>query len=80
MSLVSERALAAVMFDMDGLLVDTEPLRTIAEHELAARLSETITPEMKTAVVGMGIRHRRPGAAVDARHICHLRPPAKLAF
>jgi beta-phosphoglucomutase-like phosphatase (HAD superfamily) len=47
--------LGAVLFDMDGLLVDTEPLWTIAEHELAARLGGEFTPEMKAAMIGMGI-------------------------
>jgi len=37
---------------MDGLLVDTEPLWTVAEHELAARAGGTFTPQMKAAIVG----------------------------
>jgi HAD superfamily hydrolase (TIGR01509 family) len=44
--------LGAVLFDMDGLLVDSEPLWTVAEDELAALHGATFTPEMKAAVVG----------------------------
>lgn len=43
---------AAVLWDMDGLLVDSEPLWTLAEHELAARLGGEFTPAMKAAIVG----------------------------
>jgi HAD superfamily hydrolase (TIGR01509 family) len=43
---------AAVLFDMDGLLVDTEPVWTVAEHELAARLGGVFTEEIKAAIVG----------------------------
>ena len=43
---------AAVLWDMDGLLVDTEDLWTEAEHELAARLGGRFTPVMKAAIVG----------------------------
>lgn len=47
------RALArAVLFDMDGLLVDSEPLWTVAETELAARLGGVWNDEVKAAVVG----------------------------
>lgn len=44
--------LAGVLWDMDGLLVDSEPLWTIAETELLARWGRRFTPEMKAAVVG----------------------------
>jgi len=43
---------AAVLFDMDGLLVDTEPVWTIAEVELAQQLGGEFTPELKAAIVG----------------------------
>lgn len=43
---------AAVLFDMDGLLVDTEPVWTIAEVELARELGGEFTPELKAAIVG----------------------------
>lgn len=42
----------AVLFDMDGLLVDTEPLWTVAEHELAERHGAVFTAAAKAAVVG----------------------------
>jgi len=42
----------AVLWDMDGLLVDTEPIWTVAEVELAAALGATWTDEIKAAVVG----------------------------
>ena len=43
---------AAVLFDMDGLLVDTEPLWTQAEESLARRYGARFTPQAKAAVVG----------------------------
>jgi HAD superfamily hydrolase (TIGR01509 family) len=45
----------AVLFDMDGLLVDTEPLWTVGERELAARYGKVFTPEIKTAMIGQGV-------------------------
>jgi HAD superfamily hydrolase (TIGR01509 family) len=45
-------SLQAVLWDMDGLLVDTEPLWTVAERELARHLGGVFTPEMKAAIVG----------------------------
>ncbi|CAO5248584.1 HAD family hydrolase [Frankia sp. AgKG'84/4] len=48
-------SLAAVFFDMDGLLVDTEPIWTIAENEAAARFGREFTPAMKRAMIGHGI-------------------------
>ena len=44
--------LAAVLFDMDGLLVDSEPVWTVAEVELAERLGGTWTDELKARIVG----------------------------
>ncbi len=51
---------SAVLFDMDGLLVDTEPLWTVAEVELADRLGGSWTPEIKVAVVGTRIETAVP--------------------
>ena len=36
---------AAVLFDMDGLLIDSEPLWTIAEEQIAAELGGAFTPD-----------------------------------
>ncbi|MCW2616112.1 MAG: HAD-superfamily hydrolase, subfamily variant 3 [Frankiales bacterium] len=44
--------LAAVLWDMDGLMVDSEPLWTVAESELAVSLGGTWTDEVKALVVG----------------------------
>jgi HAD superfamily hydrolase (TIGR01509 family) len=44
--------LAAVLFDMDGLLVDTEPLWLETETEVMARLGARWTPEDQQALLG----------------------------
>src|SRR3954452_3786879 len=44
--------LQAVLWDMDGLLVDTEPVWTVAEEELAARLGGTWSNELKARIAG----------------------------
>ena len=44
--------LQAVLWDMDGLLVDTEPVWTVAEVELAERLGGTWSDELKARIVG----------------------------
>ncbi len=44
--------LQAVLWDMDGLLIDSEPLWTTAEVELAATLGGVWTDEIKAAVAG----------------------------
>lgn len=43
---------AAVLWDMDGLLVDTEPTWTVAEVELAERLGGTWSDALKAQIVG----------------------------
>ncbi len=44
--------LAAVLFDMDGLLVDTEPLWLETETEVMARLGAPWTPRDQEALLG----------------------------
>lgn len=43
---------AALLWDMDGLLVDSEPVWTLAEQELFARWGVPFTPAMKADLVG----------------------------
>jgi HAD superfamily hydrolase (TIGR01509 family) len=45
-------ALAAVLFDMDGTLIDTEKLWDVALHELAARLGGVLSPAGRAAMIG----------------------------
>jgi HAD superfamily hydrolase (TIGR01509 family) len=42
----------ALLWDMDGLLVDSEPLWTVAEDELFASWGVEFTPAMKATIVG----------------------------
>jgi beta-phosphoglucomutase-like phosphatase (HAD superfamily) len=44
--------LQAVLFDMDGILVDTEPLWYLAEQSVMARLGGAWTPDDQRALVG----------------------------
>jgi beta-phosphoglucomutase-like phosphatase (HAD superfamily) len=44
--------LAAVLFDMDGLLVDTEPLWLETETAVMARLGAPWTPQDQQALLG----------------------------
>ena len=41
-----------MLFDLDGLLVDSEPLWTIAEHRVAESLGGTFTPQLKERMIG----------------------------
>ena len=47
--------LAAALFDMDGLLVDSEPIWTIAESELAARHGGVWDAEIKARCIGTAL-------------------------
>lgn len=50
-----ERAPKAVVFDCDGLLMDTEPCWTVAETELFARHGLPFGPEQKALVIGKSL-------------------------
>jgi HAD superfamily hydrolase (TIGR01509 family) len=45
---------AAVLFDMDGLLVDTERLWLVAQEELARSLGAVLTAQIKHEMMGRG--------------------------
>jgi HAD superfamily hydrolase (TIGR01509 family) len=49
---VTDEGLAAVLFDMDGLLVDTEPLWFETETEVMARLGAPWTKQDQAALLG----------------------------
>src|SRR2546423_14071676 len=51
---IGETGPAAVVFDCDGLLVDTETLWTRAERELFRRHGRSFTLEDKKALLGTG--------------------------
>ena len=44
--------LEAVLFDMDGVIIDSEPLWTEAERQLLARRMLKYSPQLKTAMMG----------------------------
>jgi HAD superfamily hydrolase (TIGR01509 family) len=44
-----------VLFDMDGLLIDSEPSWTIAETALMVHLGAVMTPEVKEMIIGTHI-------------------------
>jgi HAD superfamily hydrolase (TIGR01509 family) len=60
---------AAVLWDMDGTLVDTEPCWTVAELALAEKYGGTWSPEQSLEVVGFDLldaaRHMRRQMGID---------------
>ncbi|MFD4180728.1 HAD family hydrolase [Rhodococcus sp. NPDC058514] len=44
--------LKAILWDMDGTLLDSEKLWDVAMHELAAELGGAMTPETRHAIIG----------------------------
>jgi beta-phosphoglucomutase-like phosphatase (HAD superfamily) len=56
--LANARRPAAVLFDMDGTLVDSEKVWDVALHELAVHAGGTLSDPARRAMVGMGMaRH-----------------------
>jgi HAD superfamily hydrolase (TIGR01509 family) len=53
--LVTGHPLSAALFDMDGLLVDSEPLWSVAEAELAARYGAVWDAEIKARCIGTAL-------------------------
>ena len=54
--MADNRKLEAVLFDMDGVVVDSEPLWTEAEKQLLARRNLPYSPSLKTAMMGRDAR------------------------
>lgn len=54
---------AAVVFDVDGLLVDTEPCWTVAETELFARRGLPFGDQQKALLIGRGLHDACDGLA-----------------
>jgi HAD superfamily hydrolase (TIGR01509 family) len=77
------RTVAAALFDMDGLLVDSEPAWTAAERAAFEALGGTWGPAIKAACVGLRLdlmaaelvrlaRSAVPAAVVEARLAAHV--------
>jgi HAD superfamily hydrolase (TIGR01509 family) len=54
--MTGSRRLKAVLFDMDGVIVDSEPLWSDAEKQLLARRNLLYSPSLKTAMMGRDAR------------------------
>ena len=50
--MTESRKLEAVLFDMDGVIIDSEPLWSEAEKRLLARRSLSYSPSLKAAMMG----------------------------
>jgi HAD superfamily hydrolase (TIGR01509 family) len=77
-------AMRAVLWDMDGTLVDSEKLWDVSMHALYGRLGGVLTPEVRTATVGgssegvmrivysdLGLEHD-PAAMAESADWLHL--------
>lgn len=42
----------AILWDMDGSLIDTEPLWEVATYDVSERLGRRLTPELRAACIG----------------------------
>ena len=54
--MAKNRKLEAVLFDMDGVIVDSEPLWTEAEIQFLARRSLSYSPQLKAVLMGRDSR------------------------
>lgn len=52
---MTEQNLAAVLWDMDGTLIDSEPLWLAAELAILERYGLRLTPEVRDALIGSGL-------------------------
>jgi HAD superfamily hydrolase (TIGR01509 family) len=50
---MSETQIQAVVFDLDGLLIDSEPLQAWAWHEYVARFGAVMTPNVLNRMLGL---------------------------
>jgi HAD superfamily hydrolase (TIGR01509 family) len=50
-----KRALVAVVFDLDGLMVDSEPLAVWAWNQVLARFNQQMDPETFQAILGLRV-------------------------
>ena len=69
------RNLSAVLFDMDGLLVDTEPLWLRAEYATLHALGGEWSPADQAAILGASMAH---AARYIRRRAASTRPPAEI--
>jgi HAD superfamily hydrolase (TIGR01509 family) len=53
--MMTEESLSAVLWDMDGTLIDTEPLWIAAEHAMLARFGIEMTPDIPAKLIGSGL-------------------------
>lgn len=66
----------AVLFDLDGLLVETEPLGQMSERAVIGRLGSRITPDERAELLGCSMR--RTVEILLARAECPM-PPGEVA-
>jgi HAD superfamily hydrolase (TIGR01509 family) len=74
----AESSLEAVLFDMDGTLLDSEKLWDVALDDLVDWLGATLTPELRAQMVGSSLG--RSIALVHANLDIHADPEASSAF
>ena len=55
---------AGLIFDLDGTLLDTEPLYSVASQKVLDRFGEVYTPELKRRVMG-GDSHKSAQIVID---------------